>query len=151
DLGSTHVRWRQAKSVMACCEVGWIAPRIGALLSASGESYRGTVVNSNTAIRTPTPGSHFLESSGLQRRSRVCLGIESCSERGVAMHVLSRRMAAGVAIITLCLCVPRTVAAQEYEKWYKLSEQRFLELKQKAGASTKPTWNQLPDWTGIWT
>ena len=67
------------------------------------------------------------------------------------MHLLSRRMAAGVAIITVCLCMPRTAAAQEYEKWYKSSEQHFLELKQKAGGGTKPTWNQLPDWTGIWT
>ena len=33
------------------------------------------------------------------------------------MHVLSGRMAAGVAIITVGFCVPRAVGAQEYEKW----------------------------------
>jgi hypothetical protein len=59
------------------------------------------------------------------------------------MHLLSRRMAAGVAIITVCLCVPRTVAAQEYERWYKQSEQQFLELKQKARGGTKMTWDKL--------
>ena len=67
------------------------------------------------------------------------------------MHVLLRRIAAGVAIITVCLCVPRTVDAQEYDKWYKLSEQQFLELKQKARGGTKMTWDKLPDWTGVWT
>ena len=67
------------------------------------------------------------------------------------MHVLSRRIPAGAAIIMVCFCVPRPVAAQEYDKWYKPSEQHFLELKQKAKGGTNPTWNQLPDWTGIWT
>ena len=67
------------------------------------------------------------------------------------MHVLSPRIAAGAAIITACLCIPRTVAAQEYEKWYKQSEQQFLELKQKARGGTRMTWDKLPDWTGIWT
>jgi hypothetical protein len=43
------------------------------------------------------------------------------------------------------------VAAQEYEKWYKQSEQHFLELKQKARGGMRMTWDKLPDWTGIWT
>jgi len=67
------------------------------------------------------------------------------------MHVLSRGIAAGVAFITICLIVPRPVAAQEYEKWYKQSEQHFLELKQKARGGMRMTWDKLPDWTGIWT
>ena len=52
------------------------------------------------------------------------------------MHVLSRRIPAGAAIIMVCFCVPRSVAAQEYDKWYKPSEQHFLELKQKAKGGT---------------
>jgi hypothetical protein len=67
------------------------------------------------------------------------------------MRVFSRRMAAGVVIITAWMLVPRTAGAQEYEKWYKQSEQHFLELKQKARGGTKMTWTQLPDWTGLWT
>src|SRR4051812_26576348 len=67
------------------------------------------------------------------------------------MSVLSRRMAAGVAIIIVQMLVPHTAAGQEYEKWYKQSEQQYLQLKAKAGGGAKLAWNQLPDWTGIWT
>src|SRR5581483_10677257 len=47
--------------------------------------------------------------------------------------------------------VPDIACAQEYTKWYKQSEQQFLELKQKANGGTSKTWDKLPDWTGIWT
>ena len=67
------------------------------------------------------------------------------------MHVLPLRMAAVVAVITVGTFVPRTASAQEYEKWYKQSEQQFLDLKQKARGGTRMTWDKLPDWTGIWT
>ena len=69
------------------------------------------------------------------------------------MQVFSPRTAAGVAIIIvhIFLFLPHTAAAQDYEKWYKQSEQHFLELKQKAGGGATLTWNQLPDWTGIWS
>src|SRR5207237_9752504 len=69
------------------------------------------------------------------------------------MQVSSPPTAAGVAIIIvhIFLFLPHTATAQDYEKWYKQSEQHFLELKQKAGGGATLTWNQLPDWTGIWS
>jgi hypothetical protein len=67
------------------------------------------------------------------------------------MRVFSQRVAAGVAVITVWMLVPRTATAQQYEKWYRQSEQHFLALKQKARGGTKMTWNELPDWTGLWT
>jgi hypothetical protein len=53
------------------------------------------------------------------------VGVKSRRKRGVAMHVLPLRMAAVVAVITVGTFVPRNAAAQEYEKWYKQSEQQF--------------------------
>jgi len=56
-----------------------------------------------------------------------------------------------VTIVVVWVCSAGRVAAQDYAKWYKQSEQQFLELKQKAGGGTRMTWDKLPDWTGIWT
>ena len=56
-----------------------------------------------------------------------------------------------VALVMVWAFVPTIVSAQEYAKWYKQSEQHFLELKQKAGGGTRVTFDKLPDWTGIWT
>ena len=55
-----------------------------------------------------------------------------------------------VAMVVVWTCVPTIASAQEYAKWYKQSEQQFLELKQKASGGTKLTWDKIPDWTGIW-
>jgi hypothetical protein len=58
----------------------------------------------------------------------------------------------GLAVIVIVWTfVPNIASAQEYAKWYKQSEQHFLELKQKANGGTRMTWDKLPDWTGIWT
>jgi hypothetical protein len=59
--------------------------------------------------------------------------------------------AAAATVIAVWTFVPAIASAQEYAKWYKQSEQHFLELKQKAGGGTHLTWDKLPDWTGIWT
>ena len=56
-----------------------------------------------------------------------------------------------VTIVVVWACTAGRVTAQDYAKWYRQSEQQFLELKQKAGGGTRMTWDKLPDWTGIWT
>ena len=62
-----------------------------------------------------------------------------------------RANTSAVAMVVVWTLVPAIASAQEYAKWYKQSEQHFLELKKKAGGGTKVTWDKLPDWTGIWT
>jgi hypothetical protein len=69
----------------------------------------------------------------------------------MAMNVSRACLATAAAIVAVSTFVPQTAAAQEYSKWYKQSEQHFLELKQKAGGGTRMTWDKLPDWTGLWT
>jgi len=62
-----------------------------------------------------------------------------------------RANTSAAAMVVVWTLVPAIASAQEYAKWYKQSEQHFLELKQKARGGTKLTWDKLPDWTGIWT
>jgi hypothetical protein len=62
-----------------------------------------------------------------------------------------RTAVAAVTVAVVWTCVPGIASAQDYAKWYKQSEQHFLELKQNAGGGTKMTWDRLPDWTGVWT
>jgi hypothetical protein len=63
----------------------------------------------------------------------------------------SNTLRAAAALVMVGAFLPTIVAAQEYAKWYRQSEQHFQELKQKAGGGTKLTFDKLPDWTGIWT
>src|SRR3989442_7314310 len=69
----------------------------------------------------------------------------------IEMNTLrARTLHAAVALVMVWAFVPAIASAQDYAKWYRQSEQHFLELKQKAGGGAAMTWDKLPDWTGIW-
>ena len=59
--------------------------------------------------------------------------------------------AAAVAMVAASSFLPAMASAQDDARWYKASEQHFLELKRQAGGGTKMTSDKLPDWTGMWS